>query len=42
MGRDDALAVDAANEAGVTVSTIAFGTEDGLVKVPTGEVVRSR
>lgn len=38
MGRPDAQAVAAANEAGVAVSTIAFGTESGFVTVE-GQVV---
>lgn len=34
VGRPDALAVAAASEAGVTVSTIAFGTSRGIIVVP--------
>ncbi len=39
VGRDDADAVAAANEAGITVSTIAFGTDSGVVRLPDGTVV---
>jgi len=38
VGRPNQLGVDAAVDAGVTVSTIAFGTEDGLIFVE-GEAV---
>ncbi|MCP5027348.1 MAG: VWA domain-containing protein [Actinomycetia bacterium] len=34
VGRPDELAVAAANEAGVSVSTIAFGTPNGIIIVP--------
>lgn len=33
VGRPDIAATDAANEAGVPVSTIAFGTPDGVIQV---------
>ncbi|MEM8902313.1 MAG: VWA domain-containing protein [Actinomycetota bacterium] len=36
QGRPDEQAVDAATDAGVAVSTIAFGTEDGIVTLPDG------
>ncbi len=39
QGRPDAEAVDEAREADVPVSTIAFGTEDGIVTVPDGDRV---
>jgi Ca-activated chloride channel family protein len=38
MGRSNAEGIDAANEAGVPVSTIAFGTEDGLIFIE-GEAI---
>jgi Ca-activated chloride channel family protein len=34
VGRPDAEAADAANEAGIPVSTIAFGTEDAVIELP--------
>ena len=34
VGRPDALAVEAARNAGVSVSTIAFGTRNGVIDVP--------
>ena len=34
VGRPDAAAVDRARLAGITVSTIAFGTDDGVIEIP--------
>lgn len=34
VGRPDAAAVDAARQVGISVSTIAFGTDDGVIIVP--------
>lgn len=39
QGRPDEQAVDEARDAEVPVSTIAFGTEDGVVTVPDGQEV---
>lgn len=38
MGRPDAAGIEAANEAAVPVSTIAFGTEDGIIFIE-GEAI---
>ena len=34
VGRPDAAAVDAARAAGIAVSTIAFGTDEGFIEIP--------
>ena len=34
VGRPDAAAVEAARAAGISVSTIAFGTDDGVIELP--------
>ncbi len=34
VGRPDAAAVDAARAAGISVSTIAFGTDQGVIEIP--------
>ena len=34
VGRPDAAAVDAARAAGISVSTIAFGTDQGVIQIP--------
>lgn len=34
VGRPDAIAIDAARLAGISVSTIAFGTDEGVIEIP--------